>query len=66
MGFISTGVNRKPWKGLNPRSSFRKFMPAVPRSVLEESGEASEKACVVGEEEGTRQRWRLSAGDKRS
>ena len=66
MGFISTGVNRNPWKGLNPESSFRKFMPAAPRSVLEESGEASEKACVAGEEEGARQRWRLSAGDKRS
>ena len=38
-------------------------MPAAPRSVLEESGEASEKACVAGEEEGARQRWRLSAVD---
>ena len=27
-------------------------MPAAPRSVLEESGEASEKACVAGEERG--------------
>ena len=41
-------------------------MPAAPWSVLEESGEASEKACVAGEEEGARQRCMLSAGDKRS
>ena len=66
MGFRSTGVIRKPWKALNPRSSFRKLTPAAPRSVLEESDEASEKACVVGEEEGARERWKLSAGDKRS
>ena len=57
---------QKPWKGLNPRSNFRKFMPAAPRSVLEESGKASEKACVAGEEEGARQRCMLSAGDKKS